>query len=183
LTVVTALLVGIPATSKAAMVTNLIDDLGPLTSATGPVTFGNIVPTGTFLNDFTFTLTQLSNPIVAIVGEVVPTVLPPLTPPDRRLDMGSLMLQFFVNTGNSNLPNPLASASFASGDTVELSATLGPGDFFLRVQGDALGNDGGEFTGQVSVAAIPLPPALLLLLSGLAALGSARWWRLRWPGN
>lgn len=161
------------------MVSNLIEDLGTLTAASGPVTFGNIVSSGEFLNDFAFSLTELSNPIVALVGEVVPTASPPLTPPDRRLDMGSTMLQFFVNTGDGSLPNPLASVAAGSGDTVGLATTLGPGDFFLRIQGEAVGEDGGEFTGQVAISAVPLPPALLLLLSGLAALGGFGWSRRR----
>jgi hypothetical protein len=57
-------------------------------------------------------------------------------------------------------PNPFVAFSFAD---------LAPGIYFFKVAGTLIGNDG-QYAGQLSVNAVPLPPAVWLFLTALLGL-------------
>jgi hypothetical protein len=84
----------------------------------------------------------------------------------------------------SNLGNPPASGSVVddgwettnSGDlyTVELNSTvLAPGTYDLQVRGEVGTSGSGSYGGSVTFTAVPLPPGIPLLISGLGFLGAA----------
>lgn len=50
---------------------------------------------------------------------------------------------------------------------------LNPGTYVLEIRGNAAGSSGGSYSGSMNLAAVPLPAALPLLLSGLGLLGGA----------
>lgn len=60
--------------------------------------------------------------------------------------------------------------SVMAGSTLSL-ASLAGGSYYLDVFGDVNGTLGGQYTGAVSVSAVPVPAALWLMLSGLVGLG------------
>ena len=65
---------------------------------------------------------------------------------------------FFVpNTGDDN---PFVSFRFAN---------LAPGDYFFRVAGTLIGNDG-QYAGQLAVNQVPLPPAVWLFLTAILGI-------------
>lgn len=66
-------------------------------------------------------------------------------------------------------------ASSGSGtlfDQTQFSAGVGAGEYVLQIAGVATSAGGGSYTAGVGVTAVPLPPALPLLLSGMAGLGA-----------
>lgn len=78
---------------------------------------------------------------------------------------------FVVPTGGTN---PLVQFAFMN---------LGAGDYFFKVTGDLLSNDG-QYASQVAVSQVPLPPAIFMFLTALVGWASvARIGRRRSPQN
>jgi hypothetical protein len=50
--------------------------------------------------------------------------------------------------------------------------TLNPGSYVLEIRGNVSGTSGGSYSGVLNLAPVPLPGALLLLLSGLGGVGA-----------
>ena len=63
------------------------------------------------------------------------------------------------NTGDDN---PFVSFRYAN---------LAPGDYFFRVAGTLIGNDG-QYAGQIAVNEVPLPAAAWLFLSAILGLAT-----------
>ena len=63
------------------------------------------------------------------------------------------------NTGDNN---PFVSFRFAN---------LAPGDYFFRVAGTLIGNDG-QYAGQMQVNEVPLPAAAWLFLTAILGLAT-----------
>jgi hypothetical protein len=59
-----------------------------------------------------------------------------------------------------------------STDTTSLpTITLAAGEYVLQVAGLSNGSTGGVYSGQMALSPVPLPPSVLLLLSGVGVLG------------
>jgi hypothetical protein len=88
-------------------------------------------------------------------------------PNDNPIDIGSATP--FISAGSSN------------GDGVGVHlASLGAGTYYLRLFGVSQAGSVGAFSGDMTfskVATTPVPPALLLFLTGIGGLGFAGWRR------
>lgn len=65
----------------------------------------------------------------------------------------------------------LGSYSFATGSGS--FGSLGAGEYFYKVSGDAIGTSGGAYTMTSTVSAVPEPETLALMLAGLGVIGVA----------
>jgi hypothetical protein len=114
--------------------------------------------TGSFSNDWYFTLASIS----ALGGAV--------TSIDLTIAAG---LNTAITGLTATLIDLTTTTTVASG-TSFLVPSLAPDKYDLRVSGTATGSLGGIYSGAVAVAAtpVPLPAAAWLLLSGLAGVGA-----------
>ena len=135
-------------------------------SAPGSVT-SLVTHTGTgafssFVYDFEFTLTKAAT-LDATLSQAHTTVLT------------GAQFELFKGTPGSpqGSPFPIASTVGTGAATGELQlhyADLAAGSYFLQIVGGLLSGKVGTLTGLVSVAAVPVPGALLLFGSALAGL-------------
>jgi hypothetical protein len=89
--------------------------------------------------------------------EVPASSTPGLVPPTG----GTILTPWQGITGNDN------------GNAIQANfSNLQSGTYFLDIAGTADGTSGGTYLGQLNLSPVPLPPALPLLLCGIAGLGA-----------
>lgn len=143
-------------------------DLGtiPSTGTFEVVTFSNLVendtsdPAGTpFVDEYTFTIEQ-PNAITDISINRLP------------LQQSGLDVLLFDPFTTTLFNGGLRATLDRDGQTEDL--LLDPGEYTIRIEGNAVGLAGGFYSGAVVVSAIPIPAAGLLFFSAIAALGLIR---------
>ncbi len=84
------------------------------------------------------------------------------------------------NPGGLVTMTPVGTVDYAtilpSGDATYLQINptlLTAGSYVLQISGTATGSSGGSYQGDINLTAVPVPPALWLMLSGLGTLGAA----------
>jgi hypothetical protein len=101
------------------------------------------------------------------------------------VQISGLQVRLFSLTGNSVLPvlgipsggvidawsSAISSGALTGTISVLPTTMLGAGSYVLEVRGTATGSLGGNYSGVLNLAPVPLPAGLPLLLSGLSALG------------
>lgn len=162
-------LIGAFATAEAATTA-----LGPL-AAGAPVPFsGSLVPAGTFLDVFTFTLPDNGGSGYSVINF-------PLTIPG----VGTFNTVFSTMTLVSNpdgilfnTDDTIVNSAISVSGSNALSLTWGPssaGTMYLTVGGITNGTRGGLYNGAISVAAVPVPePGTWAMLGlGVGMIGFA----------
>jgi hypothetical protein len=129
---------------------------GPSLSPGDVGTVSASVTPGSFSNDWYFSLASAST-VGAVVTNIALTIAPGVN--------------FAISGLSATLFDTTTSTTYASGSTSYSGLSL-PGDNFkLEVTGTGTGTVGGLYQATVGVAAVPLPAAAWLLLSGLAGMG------------
>ncbi|HET8707460.1 MAG TPA: FxDxF family PEP-CTERM protein [Pseudomonadales bacterium] len=141
------------------------------TSATTVIPGSTTPPGYGFYDDYIFTISG------AAASSVTTTI-----------DLGNLLkitdLQERIYSYNGNTVPSLGTpngtvyqsltTSFGVGSVAVISnLILNPGTYVLEVRGNAVGAAGGSYAGTLNLAAVPVPAALPLLLSGMGLLGGA----------
>ena len=143
--------------------------LGPL-SAGAPVPFsGTVVPSGPFLDIFTFTLPANDGSGYSVIN------FPLSIPEVGTFDTAFNSLALFSNPDGILFNSDDQNVKMVSGTGANaLSFTVGPssgGSMYLMVDGIAKGTIGGLYNGAISVSAIPEPAVLFLMASGIGLIG------------
>lgn len=138
---------------------------------------GALIGTGTgygFYDDYVFTIT----------GSSASSVTSTINLGDL-LQISGLQARLFSLSGNSSLPvfgapvggvidgwsSAISSGPLTGTVSVIPVTELAPGSYVLEIRGTATGQLGGNYSGVLNLAPVPLPAGLPLLVSGLAALG------------
>ncbi len=101
------------------------------------------------------------------------------------VQISGLQVRLFNYAGNTTLPvfgspaggaidawsTPISSGPVSGTISVIPTTLLNPGTYVLEIRGTATGSLGGNYSGVLNLAPVPLPAGLPLLLSGLSALG------------
>jgi len=170
-----ALVVGSVAANAAVI------DLGVITTLT-PKSFSEYVGIGAFGNTYMFSLPanggsgyDLSNTPVTIAP--IPVVLPlggTLNMAFTAISVYSAGADNAIGGSGANADTLLADLYNAAGQN-SYSVALGPnagGTFFMNVVGFANGSLGGQYSGAISVTAVPEPESYAMLLAGLGVMGA-----------
>jgi hypothetical protein len=131
-----------------------------------------------FYDDYVFTVAAGAN----IEGAVVSFSNGVVGVSDLQARIFSTTTPYTAAVAASNLGAPSSGsvvdnpATMNSGDlyTVDLMQTLlAPGTYDLQIRGEVASSGSGSYGGDISFTAVPLPPGLVLLLSGLGLFGAA----------
>ncbi len=154
---VVVLVFGVQGASSAATMLEMVDCSGGFACDVGDLEFDKVylnqesVDVGLFEHAYTFTLANDSN------FSGIATDHPFLT----SLDVADLEFSIFSDHGA-----PLGMTS--GGAPLEIS--LLAGDYSMVVSGTGTGAAGGAYTASLEITAVPIPPAVLLLGSGILGL-------------
>ena len=131
-------------------------DLGELDN--GINSYVDSVVVGSFSNTYTFSLADLSSASFSLVNA-------PLTNSGVSVfNISNLTYQLY-DASNNWLAGAVAGGEFSF-------ASLAAGNYSLIVSGTANGAVGGLYSGSISVAAVPEPSSVAMLMIGFAALGA-----------
>lgn len=149
----------------------VIDDLGTI-AVPGAANSGNTPASGMFSDQYEFQAANFAN-----VLELTTT----LNDSSFNIDIAGVTVSLFkalAGVGVGNAPTAdgaaLATAAGVAGTQVSLVfAGLAPATpYFIQVVGDASGTSGGNYSVQVNLSQVPLPPAIWLFISALVGLVS-----------
>lgn len=152
------------------------DTYGHVLGPSAGLIAGAPAPGFSFYDDFVFTVAS------STVDSVTSTI-----DLGTLLSINDLQVRLYNASGNPTLPvlgdSPAGlqdgwstgvnfNAGGQSGTFAVLPETmLQAGTYVLEVRGDVVGTAGGSYSGTLNLAPVPLPAALLLMLSGLGLLG------------
>ncbi|MGO9803423.1 MAG: FxDxF family PEP-CTERM protein [Steroidobacteraceae bacterium] len=132
-------------------------------------TYGSLGSAG-FIDDYAFQITPAQADVVTATINLA-----------GAYSIGNLFARIYSlasNPGGEVLTTPAGPVDYGtivtSGAATEVvinPVMLTAGSYVLEITGTASGSLGGSYTGTLNLNAVPLPPALTLLLSGLGALG------------
>ncbi|ABE50661.1 FxDxF family PEP-CTERM protein [Methylobacillus flagellatus] len=131
-------------------------DLGELNA--GVNTYVDTVAVGAFSTNYTFSLADLSSANFSL------TNVEHSNGGISVFNFSNLSYQLY-DASNNWLAGAVAGGEFSF-------ANLAAGDYYLTVSGIANGVAGGVYTGSITVAAVPEPSSVAMLLIGFAALGA-----------
>lgn len=148
----------VPAAFLAAASSSYADviDLGELHA--GLNTYVDTVAVGTFSTNYTFSLADLSSANFSLTNAAHS---------NNGLsvfNISNLTYQLY-DASNNWLAGAVAGGEFSF-------ANLAAGNYSLTVSGVANGLAGGVYTGAITVAAVPEPSSVAMLMIGFAALGA-----------
>jgi hypothetical protein len=146
--------------------------IGPFSSGSGSValsgfTFGVPFPVGT-TDAYAFTLTDNAN---------VSGTFDSLSILDLSIDLNSGLLNLAHTTSHFGFPPIGPFPSIFPPKTGLFSLDLTPGNYLLAFSGTATSFTGTLAFGPASIAATPVPAALLLFVAALGGLGLIGWRR------
>jgi len=154
---VVVLAFGVQGASSAATILEMVDCSGGFACDVGDLEFDKVyldqenVDVGLFENAYNFTLTEDSNFSGAVTNH----------PFLSSLNIDDLGMSIFSDDG--------ASLGMTTGGA-PLEISLLAGDYSMVVSGTGTGAAGGAYTGSLEITAVPIPPAVLLLGSGILGL-------------
>jgi len=137
-----------------------------------PIINASVNPTAGFYDDFVFTISTSS------VESATITLNFGTLQQIQNLSVGLFNVSNYniVAAGGAPSSSPIPGEVFATMSGGELMLTdpdLSAGTYVLEVAGQATGSEGGSYSGVLDVSPVPLPPALPMLLSGLAIFAGA----------
>ena len=149
-------------------------------STTVPTPFqGTVIPAGTFLDEFSFTLPANGGSGYSVLN--FPLDLPGFG------TFNTLFTTLTLVSDPDGTPftsdDQILKTVTAPANATSLSLVWGPtagGSMYLAVGGIANGTKGGLYSGAISVSAVPEPTIWLLMLGGIGLLG---WMRVRKSEN
>ena len=131
-------------------------DLGELNA--GLNTYTESVAAGSFSTNFTFSLADASSGVFSL------NQLPLTNAGVKVFDISNLTFNLY-SSNDAWLAGSVAGGEFSF-------ASLAAGNYYLTVAGTATGVAGGIYSGAISVAAVPEPSSVAMLMIGFAALGA-----------
>ena len=131
-------------------------DLGELSAGVTPYTAN--VAVGAFSTDYTFSLADVSSGIFSL------NQLPLTNGGVNVFDFSSLSFDLY-SVADGWQQGAVAGSEFTF-------ANLAAGDYYITVAGTASGAVGGIYAGAITVAAVPEPSSVAMLMIGFAALGA-----------
>lgn len=131
-------------------------DLGELNA--GLNTYTQSVAAGSFSTNFTFSLADASSGVFSL------NQLPLTNAGVNVFDISNLTFNLYSST-DTWLAGSVAGGEFSF-------ANLAAGNYYLTVAGSATGVAGGIYSGAISIAAVPEPSSVAMLMIGFAALGA-----------
>ena len=131
-------------------------DLGELSPGVTPYTA--TVAAGAFSTDYTFSLANLTSGVFSL------NQLPLTNTGVAVFDFSSLKFDLY-SVADGWQAGAVAGGEFSF-------ANLAAGDYYVTVAGNANGAFGGIYAGSISIAAVPEPSSIAMLMIGFAALGA-----------
>jgi hypothetical protein len=141
-------------------------------NAPTPIINAAVNPTAGFYDDFAFTVSAAS------VESATITLNFGSLQQIQNLSVGLFSVNNYNIFAAGGVPSsaPVPGEIFATMSGSELVLTdpdLSAGTYVLEVVGQATGTEGGSYAGVLDVSPVPLPPALPMVLGGLAVLAGA----------
>lgn len=131
-------------------------DLGELNA--GLNTYTQSVAAGSFSTNLTFSLADATSGVFSL------NQLPLTNAGVNVFDISNLTFNLF-SSNDTWLAGSVAGGEFSF-------ANLAAGNYYLTVAGTATGVAGGIYSGAISIAAVPEPSSVAMLMIGFAALGA-----------
>ncbi|MBL8506067.1 FxDxF family PEP-CTERM protein [Methylobacillus glycogenes] len=141
--------------ASSAYATDVVD-LGELNA--GLNTYTETVAAGSFSTNFTFSLADATSGVFSL------NQLPLTNAGVKVFDITNLTFNLY-SANDTWLAGSVAGGEFSF-------ANLASGNYYLTVAGTANGVAGGIYSGAISIAAVPEPSSVAMLMIGFAALGA-----------
>jgi hypothetical protein len=126
---------------------------------------------GSFLDVFTFTLTEAINDTIS---SAVSLFLPGIGGGDSSYEIDNGTLSLYADTdanGAGGADVLLGSVGYGDANGVLAVNNVNAGAYYWAVAGDAVGSKGGVYLFSANTAPIPEPEAYAMMLAGLGMLG------------